>query len=118
MPAYAQLVTDGQSSRIPTVTAMFPRQSGTRRFLCKKVHARTYYLSERDRFSEFRCLFRAPLKKVDDLVSIFLENNWIPHGRASETDETFKLKITAVSDILRGTLRSSQNRRLSEGFYD
>ena len=33
-----------------------------------------------------------PLKKVDDFVSIFLENNWIPYGRASETDETFKLK--------------------------
>ena len=63
-----------------------------KKFLCGKVRARTYYLSERDRFGDFRCLFRVPLKKVDDLVSIFLENDWIPHGRASETDETFKLK--------------------------
>ena len=34
-----------------------------KKFLCEKVRARTYHLSERDRFGEFRCLFRVPLKK-------------------------------------------------------
>ena len=64
----------------------------TKKFLCDEIRTRTYYLSERDRFGQFRCLFRVPLKKVDDLVSIFLEKGWIPIGRATETDEEFKLK--------------------------
>ena len=48
-----------------------------RKFLSPEVRDRTYVLSSRDRYGEFRCLFRMPLKKVDDLVARFLENGWI-----------------------------------------
>jgi hypothetical protein len=48
-----------------------------RKFLEPSVRERTYHLSSRDRFGDFRCLFRLPLTKVDELVSRFIENGWV-----------------------------------------
>ena len=75
-----------------------------KKFLCAEVRDRTYFLSSRDRFGEFRCLFRVPLSKVDELVSIFLENDWVPKSRWPETDEEIKAKaellIMSVLNVL------------------
>lgn len=62
------------------------------------VRERTYFTSARDRFGVFRCLFRMPLHKVDELVNRFLSEGWITytHHCRSET----KLKIKAELLIL------------------
>ena len=46
-------------------------------FLCPTVRERTYFLSSRDRYGEFRSHFCMPLTKVDDLVTLFFDNGWI-----------------------------------------
>ena len=56
------------------------------------VRNRTIYLSERDRFGEFRCQFRLPLKKVDELVSRFLDEGWIWKTRRINDDATLRLR--------------------------
>ena len=43
------------------------------KYLAPDVREKTYALSERDRYGEFRCHFRLPLKKVDELVSKSLD---------------------------------------------
>ena len=48
-----------------------------RQYLKPEVRDRTYALSSRDRFGEFRAHFRMPLAKVDDLVERFLDEGWI-----------------------------------------
>ena len=46
-------------------------------FLEDSVREWTYFMSSRDRFGEFRCLFGMPLHKIDDLVTRFVENGWV-----------------------------------------
>ena len=46
-------------------------------FLESTVHNFTYYLSSRDHSSEFRCHFHLPLAKVDNPISLFVNNGWI-----------------------------------------
>ncbi len=45
-----------------------------RKFLHPDLRPRTYHLSSRDRFEEFRCLFCLTLSKVDEIVLLFIEN--------------------------------------------
>ena len=75
-----------------------------RQFLCPDARDKTYRLSSRDNQGEFRCLFRMPLSKVDDLVSTFLENGWVPSTRKENDDETFQtraeLLILAALNVL------------------
>jgi hypothetical protein len=44
------------------------------KFLHTSVRERTHYLSLPDCYGEFRSLFCMPLKKIDDIVSLFFEN--------------------------------------------
>ena len=43
-----------------------------KQFLCDRVHARTYVMSEINRYGDFPCLFWVPLKNVDELHSLGL----------------------------------------------
>ena len=72
-----------------------------RKYLSPEVRDRTYVLSSRDRMGEFRCLFRMPLKKVDELVAMFLERGWINKTRKCSNDEQIKLKAEL---LIMGTL--------------
>ena len=45
-----------------------------------------------DCFGEFRCHFRMPLAKVDDLVHRFLENMWIHNTKQCMDNECLKVK--------------------------
>ncbi|KAL3797257.1 hypothetical protein HJC23_004549 [Cyclotella cryptica] len=58
-----------------------------RKFLEPSVHERTYHLSSRDRFGDFRCLFRLPLTKADELVSRFVENGWVYETKHCKSEE-------------------------------
>ena len=72
-----------------------------RKYLSPEVRDRTYVLSSRDRMGEFRCLFRMPLKKVDELVAMFLERGWINKTQKFSNDEQIKLKADL---LIMGTL--------------
>ena len=72
-----------------------------RQFLCPEVRDRTYRLSSRDRYGDFRCLFRLPLKKVDDLVNTFLEKDWIRLSKHCRNDEQLRVKAQL---LILGTL--------------
>ena len=57
------------------------------KFLHPENREKTYTLSSRDRWGEFRSLFRMPLKKVDEIVDLFLEEGWIcPTNRCADED--------------------------------
>ena len=63
------------------------------KFLHTSVRERTYYLSSRDRYGEFRSLFRMPLKKIDDIVSLFFENEWVHQTKHCNSYEEMKIKL-------------------------
>ena len=48
-----------------------------RKYLREDIRERTYEESSRDWYGDFRCHFRMPLAKVDDLVHMFLDKRWI-----------------------------------------
>lgn len=56
------------------------------------VRDRTYFESGRDRFGIFRCLFRMPLRKVDELVNRFLSEGWITYTHHCRSETTLKIK--------------------------
>lgn len=56
------------------------------------VRDRTYFESGRDRFGIFRCLFRMPLHKVDELVNRFLSEGWITYTHHCRSETTLKIK--------------------------
>ncbi len=74
------------------------------KFLHPSVRERTYHLSSRDRFGDFRSLFRMTLEKVDDLVSLFISNNWIYQTKHCRSEEEMHIKaelhILAVLKVL------------------
>ena len=47
------------------------------RFLDESVREKSYSLSQRDRYGELRSLFRMPLQKIDDIISLFVEKEWV-----------------------------------------
>lgn len=75
-----------------------------RKFLHPDVRERTYLESERDRYGQFRSLFRMPLKKVDNLVHLFLDKGWIRYTRHCPSDEQLVVKaqllILAALNVL------------------
>ena len=74
------------------------------KFLHPSVCEQTYHLSSRDRFGDFRSLFRMTLEKVDDLVSLFISNNWIYQTKHCRSEEEMHVKaelhILAVLKVL------------------
>ena len=73
-------------------------------FLKDCARERTYFLSSRDRFGEFRCLFRMPLHKIDDLVTRFVENGWVRLTKHCRDEEEMtvrlELRILGVLKVL------------------
>lgn len=73
-------------------------------FLKDCARERTYFLSSRDRFGEFRCLFRMPLHKIDDLVTRFMENGWVHLTKHCRDEEEMivrlELRILGVLKVL------------------
>ena len=63
-----------------------------RKFLRPEIRDRTYTLSSRDRFGEFRGIFRVTLEKIDELVRLFLERGWIKQTRHCSDEERLKVK--------------------------
>jgi len=63
------------------------------KFLHSSVREKTYYLSSRDGYGEFRALFRMPLEKIDDLVSLCVENNWIHQTKHCRSNEEMVLRL-------------------------
>ena len=61
-------------------------------FLQPSIRERTYYLSSRDRFGIFRCHFRVPHAKVDDLVSLFVRNGWIYQSKQCLSEKEMYVK--------------------------
>ena len=70
------------------------------KFLAPNVRERTYYLSSRNRYGEFRSLFRMPLQKIEELVSLYIENGWVHMTKHCKT------RITLV-----GSIESSWSQR-------
>ncbi len=74
------------------------------KFLHPSVREQTYYLSSRDRFGEFRSLFRMPLKKIDDLVSLYVQNGWVRRTKHCKSDEemiiSLELRILGALKVL------------------
>jgi len=74
------------------------------KFLHPSVRERTYYLSSNDRFGEFRSLFRMPLKKIDDLVSLYIQNGWVHRTKHCKSDEEMiidlELRIMGALKVL------------------
>ncbi len=64
-----------------------------KRFLCDSVRERTYYLSQRDRYGEFRSLFRMPLTKIDDIVSLFIEKGWVYQTKHCKCEKEMTIKL-------------------------
>ena len=63
-----------------------------RKFLHPDVCERTYIESERDRYGQFRTLFRVPLEKVDGLVHLFLDKGWIRYTKHCVNDDQLHVK--------------------------
>ena len=63
------------------------------KFLAPNVRERTYYLSSRNRYGEFRSLFRMPLVKIDELVSIYIENGWVRMTKHCKSEEEMMVKL-------------------------
>jgi len=64
-----------------------------KKFLCESVRAKTYFLSARDRYGEFRSLFRMPLKKIDNMVSLFIDSEWFYKTKHCKTEEEMIIKL-------------------------
>jgi len=62
------------------------------KFLHPNVRSMTYHLSTRDRYGTFRCLFRVPLSKVDELVQLFLSRGWIRKTQHCKDDDRLRVK--------------------------
>lgn len=98
-------VPQTRKKRLPN---LYPYQLGDvyqsnwyRKYLHEDVRHKTYVLSSRDRFGEFRCHFRMPLFKVDDLVDMFLDKGWIHKTKHCNNDDRLKLKAQL---LILGTL--------------
>lgn len=102
---------DATNERRPREPNQFDYQFGDvfeanwyRKFLHPDVRERTYIESERDRYGQFRSLFRVPLKKVDDLVNLFLEKGWIRYTKHCGNDAQLRVKaqllILATLNVL------------------
>ena len=64
-----------------------------RKILCESVREKTYFLSAQDRYGEFRSLFRMPLKKIDDMVSLFIDSEWFYKTKHCKTEEEMIIKL-------------------------
>jgi hypothetical protein len=72
------------------------------KFLEPSVREWAYYLSSRDRYREFRSLFRMPLKKIDDLVSLFLKNGWVHQTKHCKSKDKMMTKLELrILDLLK-----------------
>ena len=74
------------------------------KFLAPDVREKTYALSSRDRYGHFRCLFRMPLHKIDDLVDMFLEKMFRPSFDAIDVPSTHLCVIGGACDPRHGWL--------------
>ena len=81
------------------------------KFLAPDVREKTYALSSRDRYGHFRCLFRMPLHKIDELVDIFLEKGWIRKTKHCNDDARLKVKAQL---LIMGTLNILGHNNPSE----
>ena len=88
------------------------------KFLHPSVREQTYYLSSRDRFGESRSLFHMPLKKIDDLFSLYVQNGWVHCTKHCKSDEemiiSLELRILGALKVLGHnapfqTLKSNMN---------
>lgn len=105
---YGNLVDDDDiesNGRSPRSPNLYPYQIGDleeanwyKKFLQPSVRDKTYHLSALNRYGQFRTHFRVPLKKVDDLVELFLTNGWIDFNNHCQTE--IKLWIKAQLLIL------------------
>ncbi len=75
-----------------------------KKFLHPDSRERTYHLSSRDRFGDFRSLFRLTLEKIDGLVSLFMDENWVYKTKHCRSEEELfvktELHIMAVMRVL------------------
>ena len=71
-----------------------------RRFLCDAVREKTYYLSQRDRYGEFRSLFCMPLTKIDDIVSLFIEKGWVYQTKHCKCEKEMTIKWSCECWVL------------------
>ena len=63
------------------------------KFLHPSVREWMYYLSSHDWYGEFQSLFRMPLKKIDDLVSLYIESNWVRQTKHCKSEEEMFIKL-------------------------
>ena len=63
-----------------------------KKFLHPDSRERTYHLSSRDRFGDFRSLFRLTLEKIDDLVTLFISENWVYQTKHCHSEEELFVK--------------------------
>jgi hypothetical protein len=63
------------------------------RFLDESVREKTYYLSQRDRYGEFRSLFRMLLQKIDDILSLFVEKEWVYQTKHCKCEKEMIIRL-------------------------
>jgi hypothetical protein len=63
------------------------------KFLYASMRERTYYLSSYDCYGEFRSLFCMSLVKIDDLVSLYVENGWVQQTKHCKSEEEMMTRL-------------------------